>query len=113
MTAGRYDILCVADEDLEVEWTVYNPDGELANLNLWQSRMQVRETVAAETVTLDCSTTNGRIVHSVADGTITLSLSSSTIAEISSGDYVYDLELYTTTGADRVLRLVEGFFKVS
>ena len=113
MTAGRYDIVCLKNSPLSKTFTIINPDNLSADLNIWASRMQVRPTTASSTVAVELSTSNGRLEHDVDNGTISMSLSSDETDDLSLGSYVYDLELYTTSGIPTVLRLLRGFFTVS
>jgi hypothetical protein len=113
MTAGRYDIVCVKGSPLTKTFTVKNPDNAPADLNIWASRMQVRQSTASSTVTVELSTSNGRLEHDVDNATISMSLSSDETDDLSVGSYVYDLELYTSSGLPTVVRLVRGFFTVS
>jgi hypothetical protein len=113
MTAGRYNIDCVKGSPLSKTLTIKNPDNQNADLNVWGSRMQVRETSASSTTTLELTTSNGRLERDVDAATISISLSSDETDSLAVGSYVYDLELYTTEGAPTVLRLVQGFFTVS
>jgi hypothetical protein len=61
MTAGRYNIDCVKGSPLSKTLTIKNPDNQNADLNVWGSRMQVRETSSSSTTTLELTTSNGRL----------------------------------------------------
>ena len=72
--------------------------------------MQVRADYASATTTLSLTTENSRITLGGAAGTITLSVTATDMAALSSGSFVYDLEMIN--GAT-VTRLVQGTFAVN
>lgn len=80
------------------------------NLTGYTAKMQVRETVDSQDFLLELSTENGRITLGGALGTITLSVSAATMAQILPGQYVYDLEI--VSGGGQKTTLVGGNFKV-
>lgn len=74
----------------------------LANCTL---RMMARESINANTTVLSLSTTNGGIViTNAANGSFALAISAGDTANLSTGAYVYDLELVKPdTTVDRLL----------
>ena len=80
----------------------------------WTARMHVRETVEANTTILVLTTENDRItLGNTANtaGQITLSVDANTMANVTAGQYVYDLEL-ENPDTDEVWAIVEGNFVV-
>ena len=111
MTAGSYDINCVSGEELEVTFTIKNPDLTPAKLVYWDARMQVRPRTTSDTVIIELTTTNGRIVKDTENATITLSLSAEETAALSDNG-VYSIELYSIGSKPSVFRLVQGLFNL-
>jgi hypothetical protein len=91
--------------DLTLTWTI---DGTPVNLSTYSARMKVKSApLSTESV---ISLTNGSgITLGGSAGTIALLVSASTMAGISAGTYVYDLELDSGTV---VTRLMQGKFSV-
>lgn len=112
MTAGFLDYECVRGEPFSSVITVYNPDNELASLSYWGSRMQVRKTMAEADYMIELSTTNGRISHNTENATISLSISSEDTANLSLGEHLYDLELFSNSERPATMKLVKGKFTV-
>lgn len=105
--AATYNIICDQGATFQRQLTWTDSTGTAVNLTGYTARMQVRPTVDSSTLTLELTTSNGRITLGGSAGTIDLLVLAS--AMTMAGDYVYDLELvYSTT----VTRLVQGFFTV-
>lgn len=105
--AATYNVICDQGATFQRQLTWTDSTGTAVNLTGYTARMQVRPTVDSSTLTLELTTSNGRITLGGAAGTIDLLVLAS--AMTMAGDYVYDLELvYGTT----VTRLVQGFFTV-
>lgn len=105
--AATYNVICDQGATFQRQLTWTDSTGTAVNLTGYTARMQVRPTVDSSTLTLELTTSNGRITLGGAAGTIDLLVLAS--AMTMAGDYVYDLELvYSTT----VTRLVQGFFTV-
>jgi hypothetical protein len=76
--------------------------------------MHVRAAVDASTTIIELTTANGLITlgnTNATKGQITLTIAANTTAALVPGQYVYDLELVSSTGI--VDRILEGNFKVS
>ena len=73
--------------------------------------MHVRSEVTANTTLLVLTTQNGRISLGGAAGTVTLTVSAADMANVASGQYVYDLELVAPV-TNVVSRLIQGNFSV-
>jgi hypothetical protein len=92
---------------------VTTDDAGLVPMNLtgFSARMQVRESIDAETVILDLTPANGRIaVTNPATGTIQILVSAADTAALPLGfetqTYVYDLEVFRATPAPEYVRKV-------
>lgn len=90
---------------------VYKVDGSAVNLTGYTARMQVRKSVTDSTVLLSLATDDSSIVITGATGTITLTVPATTMAAVSAGSWVYDLEIVSSGGV--VTRLIEGKFVVT
>ena len=108
MAAGKYSFVIEqgATLNFQIDWT--DSDGNPIDLTGYHARMQVRPTVASETVIIELTTENGRIT--LLDNTVTLDISADDTEALPVGAYKYDLEIQT--GAE-VIRLVQGSFTVS
>lgn len=107
--AGQYDIL--ADQGAtfsrNIHW--YDPDGTPKNITGYSARMQVRQRyVSTSTILSLVSPTDITLGGSA--GTIVVTVSATAMADVSSGDYVYDLEMVSSNGV--VTRLLQGSFTV-
>lgn len=109
MSAGQYSF--EIDQGSTFTRTLtYKVSGVVVNLTGYTARMQLRPTVASDTVTLSLTTENGRI-SLTSQGVITLSVAADVTAALAAGVYVYDLELVAGNGT--VTRLLEGSAIVS
>lgn len=71
-----------------------------------QAKLQVRPSVSSDTILLELSTTNSRIIITPLEGKIELLIMDEVTQALESLGGVYDLELYYPNGY--VTRLVEG-----
>ena len=112
MAAGIWNALCEQGATFRRVLTWKDADGVAQNLTGYTARMQVRDTVddtAGPVLTL--TTENGRISLGGVAGTVTLLVDATTTAALTPEQYVYDLEVVSSTGF--VTRLVQGTFIVS
>jgi|TARA_R110000787_G_scaffold249934_1_gene355551 hypothetical protein len=102
MSAARYNLVIDQGSDFAVNFTV-NDDGSAKNLTGYSARAQMRTTKSATSVaaTFVCT------IPTPANGTITLALPNATSTSMAAGNYVYDLEIFTTSNAI-VTRLLQG-----
>ena len=112
MTAGRVDFSCTKGSAFTAEVVVKNPNSQLANLQYWDSRMQVRRTYAAASPLVEFTSTNGRLTQDTETAKITLSLSAEETSGLETGEHVYDLEVFSIGSQPAVLRLIKGTFSV-
>jgi hypothetical protein len=107
---GKYNIVCPKGSTLLKTFT-YSINDTPVNLAGYTSRMQVREkyesTVAIESLT----TSNGGISLTASAGAINIYISASATSGYIAKDYVYDLELVSSSNI--VTRIIEGKFIVT
>lgn len=108
--SGTYNITCDQGATFKRTITWTNQAKTPYNLTGYTARMQVRSNVTSNTVVLELTTGNGRITLGGAAGTVDLLVSAANTASLTSGLYVYDLEL--VSGGGEVTRLIEGNFNV-
>lgn len=108
MLAGTYNIICEQGATFQRLLSVVNADNTEPDYSSSTARMQVRPTVASETVIIELTTENGRIT--LLNNTVTLDISADDTEALPIGAYKYDLEIQTGT---EVIRLVQGSFTVS
>jgi hypothetical protein len=114
MTAGIYNATIDQGATWSVTVTYKDSTGAPINLTGYTARMQVRANVTSNTVIATLSTTagsEGTITLGGTAGTVDLLISATNTAALTTGQYVYDLEL--VSGGGVVTRLLEGNFKVS
>ena len=109
MTPGRYNFICPqgATFSKQLVWTIGNTP---VNLTTYTARMQVREKPASKSFIINITTENGGITLGGSAGTINLLMNSGSTANFVPKEYVYDLELISSSV---VTRLVEGKFIVT
>ena len=108
--AGKYNI--VADQGATFTRNIHWKDenGDPIDVTDYTARMQVRERfVSASPVLSLVSPTNLSLGGGSGTGVVTAS--ATTMAGITAGDYVYDLEMVASNGV--VTRLLQGTFKVT
>jgi len=110
MAATTYDILIEQGATFSQVIT-YKDNGVAVNLTGYTARMQVRSTLESATTVVELTTANGRIALGGAAGTITLTISATDTAGLTSGRGVYDLELVSGSGI--VTRLLQGVATIS
>lgn len=107
--AGTYNITADQGATFTRTLTWRDANDALVNLTGYTARMQVRPTIASNSVALELTTENGRITLGGALGTIALNVPATAMDDLVAGSYSYDLEL--VNGAT-VVRLVMGSFVV-
>ena len=110
MTPGKYNIVCPQGSTFDQVLT-YSVDDEPVNLTGYSARMKVKEKYTSATAELDLTTVNGAIVLGGASGTITINVDAATTANLVAKEYIYDLELVSSSNI--VTRLIEGKFIVT
>jgi hypothetical protein len=110
MPAGIYNIVAEQGATLTRTITWNDSDGQPINLTNYTARMQVRRDYESTTIILDFTTQNGAITLGGSLGTINIVASAEAMSAVSSGSYVYDLELVV---GSVVTRLIQGTFAVN
>lgn len=110
MIPGKYNMVCPQGSTFNQELT-YSINSINVNLTGYTARMQVREKHTSSSTVLSLTTENGGITLGGSAGTISINASSSTTSELKPKEYVYDIELVSTSLI--VTRLIEGKFIVS
>ncbi len=109
--AGLYNI--VADQGAAFTRTFKwrDPANKPIQLTGYTGRMQVRPSIESEDVVLELTTENGRMELGETTGDVVVYVDTTTMTNIESDRYVYDLELVAPNGID-VHKLVHGNFVV-
>jgi len=110
MAATTYDLLIEQGATFS-QLITYEEAGVAINLTGYTARMQVRSTLESASTVVELTTANGRIALGGAAGTITLTISATDTAALTSGRGVYDLEL--VSGGGIVTRLLQGVATIS
>lgn len=111
MPAGIWNIQADQGATFQRVVTWKDADGVAQNLTGFTARMQVRDTTDdTDGAVLELTTANSRITLGGASGTISLLVNATTMAALTAGQYVYDMELVSSAGV--VTRLVQGTFVV-
>lgn len=85
-------------------------DGTAQNLTGWSARMQVRPAAGSDILYVSLTSGSG-ITLGGAAGTVTVTVSATTMAAVPPGKHEYDLEL--VNGGGEVTPFLAGAFKVS
>ena len=109
MTPGKYNIVCPQGSTYSQTFT-YSVSDVPVDLTTYTARMQVREKYTSTLVNVSLTTENGGIVLGGESGTIDVVIDADSTAELVAKDYVYDLELVSSSV---VTRLIEGKFIVT
>jgi hypothetical protein len=110
MAATTYDILIEQGATFS-QLVTYKDNGVAVNLTGYTARMQVRATLESASTLVELTTANSRIALGGTAGTITLTISATDTAALTSGRGVYDLELVSGSGI--VTRLLQGVATIS
>ena len=110
MTPGKYNFVCPqgATFSKQLTWEI---DDIPVDLTTYTARMQVREKYTSPSPIINLTTENGGIVLGGDEGTIDIEINAFTTSGIVAKEYVYDLELVTSSSI--VTRLIEGKFIVT
>jgi hypothetical protein len=109
MKPGKYNFVCPQGATFAKQLT-WEIDDDPVDLTTYTARMQVREKYTSANAIFNLTTENGGITLGGLDGTIDLEISSSATAGAVAKEYVYDLELVSSSV---VTRLIEGKFIVT
>lgn len=109
MTPGKYNLICPqgATFSKQLTWKI---DDVAVDLTTYSARMQVREKHSSTSTIVSLTSDAGDITLGGTEGTILIEIDADTTAGFIAKDYVYDLELISSS---TVTRLVEGKFIVT
>jgi len=107
MVPGKYNMICPQGTTFtkQLTWTV---DDIPVDLTTYTARMQVREKYTSPTTVINLNSQN--ITLGGDEGTILITISSDVTTAVFPKEYVYDLELVSSSV---VTRLLEGKFIVT
>lgn len=106
---GTYDFTIYQGATFSRVLTWKDENDTAINLTGYTARMQIRQRITGDTL-IALTTENGRIALGGSAGTVTLTISASDTAAITT-DGVYDLEL--VSGSEVVTRLLQGTVTLS
>lgn len=109
MKSGKYNFVCQQGSTFS-EQLIWSIDQNPVDLTTYTARMQVREKYKSPNYILNLTTENGGITLGGDDGTIDIDINSTTTSNIVAKEYVYDIELISSSV---VTRLLEGKFIVT
>ena len=109
MIPGKYNMICPQGATFNKQLT-YSIDSVPVDLTTYTARMQVREKYTSKTAVVNLTTENGGITLGGSAGTIDLYISDEVTELIVAKEYVYDIELLSSS---EVYRLLEGKFIVT
>ena len=104
--AARADMTIDQGANFETVVTVTDSNGDKIDLTGYTTAGQIRKHHTSSSNTANFTITNGGT-----DGTLTLALDYANTAGITSGRYVYDVEI--TSGSDVKTRVVEGIVTIT
>ena len=102
MSAGTYNLVIDQGSDFALD-LVIKEGGSALNLANYSGRAQLRTSVTASSASASFTVN----VTNAANGALKMQLPAATSSGISAGQYVYDLEIYTS-GDSIVKRIMQG-----
>ena len=110
MIPGKYNIICPQGTTFSQQ-LIYSLNNVPMNLTGFSARMQIREKHTTPHYQLSLTSSNGGLVLGGEAGTIIINVSSTQTTAIHAKEYVYDLELVSSSNL--VTRIIEGKFIVT
>jgi len=108
VSAGVYNIKADQGSTFSFTFTV-KTNGVVWDLSSYSARMQVRASAQSTTKVLDLVSTTNISLTSL--GVVTITVNATNMANVVSGNYVYDIEIESGSGI--VTRLLQGKFVVT
>jgi len=102
MSAGTYNLVIDQGSDFALD-LVIKEAGSALNLSNYSGRAQLRTSHSASSAAASFSVT----VTNAAQGALKMQLAAATSSGIAAGQYVYDLEIYTSSDSI-VKRIIQG-----
>lgn len=106
-TATRVDITCRKGDTFKLEFTFTDDDGDAIDLTSYSWKMDVKET---DTSSSDIIADSSFTYNGTSAGKLTVTATAATMAAVSGGLYVYDLQ---STSSGTVKTWVYGIFKIN
>lgn len=106
-TATRVDITCRKGDTFKLEFTFTDSDGDAIDISSYSWKMDVKET---DTSSGDILGDTDFSYTGTSSGKLTVTATAATMAGITSGLYVYDLQ---STNSGTVKTWVYGLFKIN
>jgi len=110
MIPGKYNIVCPQGTTFSQQ-LIYSLNNTPINLIGYSARMQIREKHTTAHAQLNLTSSNGGLILGGDQGTIIINVSASQTTAIHAKEYVYDLELVSSSNL--VTRIIEGKFIVT
>ena len=109
MNPGRFNIRLYQGDTWAIapKWKIGSTYVDVAGFT---AKMQVRQAVTSSTVIVELTTENGRIAVIPSKGQFQMTLTAAETAELSPGNYIYDLEVVAPGGSETTL--LQGGFTV-
>jgi hypothetical protein len=104
--AGLYNVTIDQGADWFLDVTYEDPNGTPINLANYTAALQLRSLPNSPSAVLTLTTANGGIVITSATGLVSIRATAVQTGAIDEGDYVYDLEITSSTSV--VTRLIQG-----
>jgi hypothetical protein len=102
MSAGTYNLVIDQGSDFALD-LIIKQAGTALNLANYSGRAQLRTSVDASSVSASFTVT----ITNASEGALKLQLPAATSSSISAGQYVYDLEIFTSSDSI-VKRIIQG-----
>lgn len=106
----KYTLTCWQGKTFEKIFYFKDAQDNIIDLSGYTARMHVRPSVDSDTITIELTTENDRIVVNGEDGSVTLYIADEDSEDVSAATYKYDLEIIS--GSGRVYCPIYGSFKV-
>lgn len=106
-TSTRVDITCRRGDTFKLEFTFTDDNGDAIDLTSYTWKMDVKET---DTSSSDIIADSSFTYSGNTDGELTVTATAATMAAVSGGLYVYDLQ---STNGGTVKTWVYGIFKIN
>ena len=112
MSAGIYNLSIEQGATFDLEIRYKDANGDPVDLTGYDARLQIREFIYSQNFVLglDSSESLNNIYTGGSAGTIDINIQPEITKDFVPGNYVYDLEIYTSSN---VYRLIQGKFTVT
>lgn len=111
MSAAIYNATVDQGATFELSVVYKDQSGTPINLTGFSAALQVRQNYYDTTALVTLTSPSSGIVITPLTGTVKITMSATQTGALDEGNYVYDLELYSSGG--NVTRLIQGQFTIS